>query len=1071
MFNPLTVITVFCLYVGLLFLIALYVERKSAVGRDIGNNPLIYSLSLAVYCTTWTYYGSVGKAATSGMLFLTIYLGPTIVIILWWLVIRKIIRIKNAYRITSIADFISARYNKSQSIAAITTIIALAGIIPYVALQLKAVISTFEIITNPVYTGSAHDSGMHVGPIVVVLMTVFTIIFGARRLDPTERHQGMVVALAVECIVKLIAFLAAGIFVTYFLFDGFSDIFQRLSDNPFNGSIDIGESARFSYMTWTTYLILAMSAIMFLPRQFHVTVVENFDEKHLRTAMWLFPLYLFLINIFVFPIAKAGLLMGFPAHEADTFVLDLPLHSGQKWLSLLVFIGGFSAATGMIMISSMTMATMITNHLLLPVINWVKWLGFLKRHLLQCRWIALAGYILAGYWFERNVGVSFMLVDLGMISFAAVLQFAPAVLGGIFWQQGNRKGALLGLSAGFLIWFYTLVVPTFVTSGWISNELLENGPWGIEFLRPEHLLGMTGLDPLSHAVFWTMLFNIGLYVIGSLYFEQGKEEQNLSKEFVNAIAIGTVSARTVSGGAFIDIGNKRRKIEELLGQYFPETKAAEITNQCLSTLKIAEKKQMSIVELAELLNEVEKYLSGSIGAAAAHHAIHSGTVFTPEEERELSNVYAEILAGLKLPPSDLKEKIDYYQEREVLLTQQAIELGKKIEERDREIAERKRLEEQLRQSQKMEAIGTLAGGVAHDFNNILTAIIGYGNLLKMQIKEDDPLANYIDQILSSSERAANLTQSLLAFSRKQMISPRPVNLNDIVRRVEKLLQMVIGEDIELKTELSSGDLIVMADSSQIEQVLMNLSTNAKDAMPHGGILKIKTARAELGMKFLSTHEYIKPGIYALISVSDTGTGMDEKTKQRIFEPFFTTKEVGKGTGLGLSMVYGIIKQHNGEISVNSELGKGTTFNIYLPLVKSEIKKTRFVSLTAPKGGTETLLIAEDDREVRKLTKDVLEAYGYKVIEAADGEDAVNQFFIHKDEIRLLLLDVIMPKKNGREVYEKVKQMKPDIRVLFTSGYTADTIHRTGVLEEGLNFVAKPLSPNELLKKIREVLEK
>ncbi|MFZ3136486.1 MAG: ATP-binding protein [Thermodesulfovibrionales bacterium] len=667
MFNPLTVITVSCLYIGFLFLIALWVEKKASKGINIGNHPLIYSLSLAVYCTSWTFYGSVGKAATSGMLFLAIYLGPTLAIILWWTMIRKIIRVKNTYRITSIADFISARYNKSQGIAALATIIALAGIVPYVALQLKAIISTFEIITTPLSTKIVPGSSLYVGLLIVALMTIFTIMFGVRRLDPTERHQGMVVALAAECLVKLVAFLASGIFVTYFLFNGFDDIFQRLSVSPFNKVFEPEATGNSFYLTWTTYLILAMFAIMFLPRQFHITIVENFDEKHIKTAMWVFPLYMLLINIFVLPIAKGGLLLGYPIHEADTFVLGIPFYSGQQFLSLLVFIGGLSAATGMIMISSMTMATMMTNHLLLPVIEHVGWLGFLRRYLLECRWVAVAVYILAGYIFEQTVGESFMLVNLGMISFAAVLQFAPVILGGIFWKQGNRVGAFLGLSAGFMIWFYTLVIPAIVKAGWITESLIKNGPWGMNLLKPEQFFGLTGLDPLSHALFWTMLFNIGLYVIGSLYFEKSKEEQSLTEEFMNILATGIIPTPIVSGESFINLSDKKAAILKLLHQYFPYTKSQEILEQCLITLRLSEKEQISIVELIELLKEIEKFLTGSIGAAAAHHTIRNSDIFTPVEEGELSKVYAEILADLKLSPSELKEKIDYYKEREQLL--------------------------------------------------------------------------------------------------------------------------------------------------------------------------------------------------------------------------------------------------------------------------------------------------------------------------------------------------------------------------------------------------------------------
>ncbi len=388
-----------------------------------------------------------------------------------------------------------------------------------------------------------------------------------------------------------------------------------------------------------------------------------------------------------------------------------------------------------------------------------------------------------------------------------------------------------------------------------------------------------------------------------------------------------------------------------------------------------------------------------------------------------------------------------------------------------DITEKKRLEDQLRHAQKMETVGTLAGGIAHDFNNILTAIIGYEHILQMEMRKDDPSKVYADRILALAERAANLTQGLLAFSRKQVIDLRPVNLNEIIKRIEGIIARVIGEDIELETIITDEELTVMADSGQIELVLMNLCTNARDAMPEGGQLKIKTEPIELGSEFIKTHGYGKPGMFAHIVVTDTGTGMDEETRRRIFEPFFTTKEVGKGTGLGLAIAYGTIKQHNGYINVYSTPGGGTTFTIYLPLIKTEVEETRLTELAIPAGGTETVLIAEDDAEVRKLTKSILTGFGYAVIEAVDGEDAINKFMENKDRIQLLLLDIIMPKKSGKVVYEEIRNIRPDVKALFTSGYAIDIIQKIGILEEGLNFVLKPISPKELLRKVREVLDK
>jgi signal transduction histidine kinase/ActR/RegA family two-component response regulator len=403
-------------------------------------------------------------------------------------------------------------------------------------------------------------------------------------------------------------------------------------------------------------------------------------------------------------------------------------------------------------------------------------------------------------------------------------------------------------------------------------------------------------------------------------------------------------------------------------------------------------------------------------------------------------------------------------------------LGRRVSNRD--ITDRKRLEDQLMHSQRLESIGTLAGGIAHDFNNILTAITGYGHILKMKAKEGDPSKAYIEQILASAERAANLTQSLLAFSRKQISAPEPVKLKGIIENVKRVLQRLIGENIELRTEVQGEELTAMADSAQIEQVLVNLCTNARDAMPEGGVLAVKMKRVS-GDKMHKTIGTEAEGLsikhdkgYAEITIIDTGTGMDEKTRERIFEPFFTTKEVGKGTGLGLSMVYGIIKQHHGHISVDSEEGKGTTFRIYLPLTETAVSKDikTAEAATAITGGPETILLAEDEDAVRKLTRIVLEEFGYTVIEASDGQEAVSKFMENKDRIGLFLTDIVMPVMNGREAYERIKKIKPKLKVLFASGYPSDFTHKSEILAEGLDFIGKPVSPDNLLKKVREVLD-
>jgi PAS domain S-box-containing protein len=443
--------------------------------------------------------------------------------------------------------------------------------------------------------------------------------------------------------------------------------------------------------------------------------------------------------------------------------------------------------------------------------------------------------------------------------------------------------------------------------------------------------------------------------------------------------------------------------------------------------------------------------------------------------RELSDELLKCIAAGQVWSGALKNRrkdgTDYFEHVSVIPVKEEWGEIKKFVYISKDITKERSLEDQLRQAQKMEVVGRLAGGVAHDFNNILTAIIGYANFLIEGLKEDVLLGPYAEQILSSSEKAASITRGLLAFSRKQIMNPLPVDLNDVIRRLEKLLLSFIGEDIELKTVLADKPLIVMADTVQIEQVLMNLATNARDAMPDGGLLTIKTEAVDIDGEYLDRHPFAKAGRYACVSVTDTGAGMDENTRENIFEPFFTTKGVGRGVGLGLAIVYGIIKQHEGDINVYSELGSGTTFRIYLPLSSSRVKEEKQKGTSPPNGGTETVLVAEDSAEVRGLIRVVLERAGYRVIEASDGEEAVHKFMENRDTVHLLLFDVTMPRKNGKEAYEEIKGLKPIIKAVFMSGHTAEIIDKKGMLETGIDFVPKPVGPAELLRKIREVLDR
>ena len=389
-----------------------------------------------------------------------------------------------------------------------------------------------------------------------------------------------------------------------------------------------------------------------------------------------------------------------------------------------------------------------------------------------------------------------------------------------------------------------------------------------------------------------------------------------------------------------------------------------------------------------------------------------------------------------------------------------------------DISEFKKIESELLHAQKMESIGTLAGGIAHDFNNILTAIFGYGDIALMNMAADDPQRQSVENMLQAAHRAASLAKDLLLFSRKQTSDKKNADLNEIVRSVEKFLLRVIAEDITCTITLDDGTMPVFADSRRLEQILMNLATNARDAMPNGGSLSITTERTRLDDAFIAAHSYGNSGMYAVLTVTDTGMGMDDETRRQIFDPFFTTKEIGKGTGLGLAVVYGIIKQHDGLITVDSSPGKGTTFRIYLPLTVSPAQKERIDSNpTQSARGSETILLAEDDETVRDMALSLLESFGYKVITAVDGEDAVQKFRENRKRIRLLLFDVIMPKKNGLVAYDEIAEIKPGMKVIFASGYSTEAVHQKALGNENILSLSKPYLPSNLLAMVRSMLDK
>ena len=655
-------------YVALLFGVATWAELRQGRGPRLAASSVTYALSLAVYCTTWTYYGSVGFAARNGLLFLTVYLGPTLAVFSWPWLLRKLVRLKRDHGVTSLPDVVSLRYEKSQALGALATTVSFVGVIPYLALQIKTMVATAAIVSGLDRLRSYAENAERMGPPIVVLMLAFTIVFGIRRISPTERHPGMMVAIAVESMVKLVAFIAAGVFVTYGVFHGFGDLVRRATSPGASAVLpDLlgGDGAG----AWLTHLLLSASAIFFLPRQFHVAVVENPGERHIRTAMWLFPAYLLVINVFVLPIAVGGLLNGAPAASADTFVLSIPYAAGAHRLSWLVFLGGFSAGTGMVMVETMALATMISNHLVLPITDLWRPLQRFRRHLLVIRWGAAAFVILAAFAFERAFGPTYELVSIGLTSFAAVVQLAPAVLGGLYWRRASKWGALAGMAAGFSTWAYTLVVPMFIRAGWLPATLLTDGPWGLSLLRPEALLGLGGLDHLSHGVICSLLFNAGAFVFGSLLFPAPAEEEARAASIFGAHrAPPAVASR--GREPLADFQEKRARVIALFSEFHDRSSSERLAERCFTAAGVSGER-LTALQLADVQAHVEAALAASIGTAAAHVAVGRHAMVSQAEARAISHAYAEILADLRVSPAELRRRVNYHQERETLLAHEA----------------------------------------------------------------------------------------------------------------------------------------------------------------------------------------------------------------------------------------------------------------------------------------------------------------------------------------------------------------------------------------------------------------
>ena len=896
-------------YLGLLFAIAYYGDKRAAAGRSVIASSYVYALSLAVYATSWTFYGSVGRAADTGIGFLPIYLGPTLMFALGLVVLRKIIRISKANRITSIADFVASRYGKSALLGGLVTAIAVVGIVPYISLQLKAISDTFNIVQHhPDLISPAElepaslfaDQAFY----VALLLAAFTIAFGTRKLDVSERHEGLVAAIAFESVVKLVAFLCVGLFVTFGIFGGFGDLFERAAAVPGTEHLFLAgeEGTGYGDLLWLT--VLSMLAILLLPRQFQIAVVENVDERHLARAIWLFPLYLLAINLFVLPIALGGLvqLQGTGA-QADYFVLALPMAEGQEALALFAYLGGLSAATGMVIVETIALSTMVSNNLVVPALLRRRATRLTERRdvrrlILGIRRGTIVAVLLLGYAYFRAAGEATALVAIGLLSFAAVAQFAPAVLGGIFWKGGSRDGALAGLAAGFLVWLYTLLLPSFARSDWLPASFLEDGPFSIGLLRPEELFGLAGLDPISHGMFWSMLVNVGCYVGVSLFSRQDAAELGQAARFVDVFRQAPEGPRFWRGTASV------AELEALLARFRgPERARAAMAEYAPAG---GPGGYDGAEADAGLVNHVETVLAGSIGAVSARVMV--ATVVNEE-------------------PLGIDEVMSILDEASQVIAY-SHQLERKSQELEAATAELQAANERLKELDRLK--DDFISTVTHELRTPLTSMRAFSEILLDN--PEQPAAErerFLRILVEEIERLTRLINQVLDLSKLESGRAEweigDVDLGELVKdSVAATAQLFREREIEVAVRLPQAVPAVATDRDRVKQVLLNLLSNAaKFCEPGRGRVVV---------------ELSVDGDALRVDVRDNGPGIQPEHQELIFEKFRQGDEAmterPPGTGLGLPISREIVTYLGGVLWVESGPGRGAVFSFKLPVARA-----------------------------------------------------------------------------------------------------------------------------------------
>ncbi|WP_340287078.1 ATP-binding protein [Sulfitobacter pontiacus] len=888
-------VAVCLLYVVGLFAVAFAAERAAARGRGdwLLRSPLVYTLSLSIYCTAWTFYGAVGYAARSGLEFVTIYLGPSLVMIGWWWVLRRLVRIGRSHRVTSVADLISSRYGKSNLLAILVTIMAVIGVTPYIALQLQSVTLSLSIFASAepgVTPGSDPLNSAQAAFWVAVGLALFTVLFGTRNLNVNERHHGVVIAIAVEAVVKLLALLAVGVFVVWGLAGGVDQALAQI-DRSALGQWQV-EGGR-----WAALTLLAAAAFICLPRMFQVLVVENDDERHLQTASWAFPLYLMLMSLFVVPIAVVGLDLLPEGSNPDLFVLSLPLSQGQNSLAMFAFLGGFSSATSMVIVATLALSTMVSNHIVMPIWltygqNSVQQSGDVRHVVILSRRLSILLIISLGYFYYRLSGGGGALAAIGTISFGGVAQFLPVLLGGIFWRGATRTGAVCGLSVGFAIWVYTMLLPSFGAGAALSVATFQDGLFGMTWLRPEALFGINGLDPTVHAVIWSLSLNALVFVAVSLFSFPAPVERLQGAQFVNIFDHSTAARGwSASVAASEDLMIMAQRI---LGP-------AEAQGFFRAQAQLQEKSDGLPEPTPRFVQALERELAASVGAATAHAMV------------------SQLVGGASVSVQDLLAVADE--------SAQMLEYSSQLEIKSRELtdtaAKLRRANDKLTQLSHQK--DSFLSQISHELRTPMTSIRSFSEILRdAQGLGPEEKTRYASIIHSETIRLTRLLDDLLDLSVLEngevSLNRQRGSLRDVLDQAVTTARAANTRAITIDRDLPGEEVMLETDLDRLVQVFINLITNAqKYCVADDPKLSIRAHRR---------------GQRIIVDLIDNGAGIDAASQELIFEKFSRLPgQGGEGAGLGLAICREIIKRLQGDISYLTEVS-GTGFRVELPLAQN-----------------------------------------------------------------------------------------------------------------------------------------